>query len=460
MLTFDAAQLVVLLLAWPLAIAGLIAVSQIFKAKTSGLLVYYIAWLSVIHIPGALLLFVNWYQYYPLNWTMTGFMYATVGIVTFSLAAGVTLLILGLKQKPSFVAVQIADRTSARKLAVQLFIFGLVCSAALPFLGAIPSATAIISQSAQLPIIALCILVATRPDSGARLPILLISASLLFPVYTMIFSGFLGFGVAMVLLLSCFCITRLKNKVMYIALAPLLVFVFMSVFVTYMRDRGDLRAAAWYGEGEATTVVSKSVMEFEAFDWNNVRHLTHIDQRLNQNWVVGAAVESLEQGQAQFLEADGLIAAAVAIIPRAIWPDKPTIGGGGKVVTELTGIEFADGTSVGAGQILEFYGAYGFPSLILGMAGLGILLAYADLRSRDAIDNNSYFTFIFWFMPGYAICQPGGNLSEVSSSFISAMLAATLARFLFENGYLKGARRAEIENERALSADPAWTTPR
>ena len=61
-------------------------------------------------------------------------------------------------------------------------------------------------------------------------------------------------------------------------------------------------------------------------------------------------------------------------VPRALWPDKPAVGGGGSLVSEYTGIPFGEGTSVGAGQVLELYVNFGIPGVLAGFTGLGFLL--------------------------------------------------------------------------------------
>src|SRR5205814_7729697 len=101
------------------------------------------------------------------------------------------------------------------------------------------------------------------------------------------------------------------------------------------------------------------------------RHRGAIDRRLNQNFLVGAAAASLESGQVEYASGATLGNMIVALIPRAIWPDKPAVGGGGSVVADFTGIEFAEGTSVGAGQVLEFYVNFGTWGVIGGFLLLG-----------------------------------------------------------------------------------------
>jgi hypothetical protein len=60
----------------------------------------------------------------------------------------------------------------------------------------------------------------------------------------------------------------------------------------------------------------------------------------------------------------------LALIPRLVC-DKPQVGGGGSIVRDFTGIEFGDNTSVGAGQVLEFYVNFGTWGVIGGFCYLG-----------------------------------------------------------------------------------------
>ena len=83
-----------------------------------------------------------------------------------------------------------------------------------------------------------------------------------------------------------------------------------------------------------------------------------------------------EDGWAAF--AYGATVPPWALIPRAVWPDKPDVAGSGDIVSEFTGIRFAEGTSVGVGQVMEFYVNFGIPGVLIGFFGLGYLLMWLD----------------------------------------------------------------------------------
>jgi hypothetical protein len=59
------------------------------------------------------------------------------------------------------------------------------------------------------------------------------------------------------------------------------------------------------------------------------------------------------------------------MIPRVLWPDKPAVGGGGDIVSQFTGVQFARGTNIGPGQVLGFYMNFGIWGVIGGVCCLG-----------------------------------------------------------------------------------------
>src|SRR5262249_11549055 len=140
-------------------------------------------------------------------------------------------------------------------------------------------------------------------------------------------------------------------------------------------------------------------------------HVEALDERLNQNWLVGAAVMYHEDGFSPF--AYGATVPLWAFIPRAVWPDKPDIGGGGSVVSDFTGIQFAEGTSVGAGQVLEFYVNFGIPGVLVGFFGFGYLLMRLDRGIMSSLAASDTRAFLVRAMPGLVLLNPGGNLLEL-----------------------------------------------
>jgi hypothetical protein len=160
-------------------------------------------------------------------------------------------------------------------------------------------------------------------------------------------------------------------------------------------------------------------------------HVAALDGRLNQNYLVGAAILYHESGAVPFVY--GGTVPLWALIPRAIWPDKPQVGGGLDVVSEFTGIQFAEGISVGAGQVLEFYVNFGIPGLLIGFLGLGFLLMRLDQGAMRSLAAGDMRGFLPQAMPGLMLLQPGGNLLEILVACVAGYLTAHLvisSRFL------------------------------
>jgi hypothetical protein len=202
----------------------------------------------------------------------------------------------------------------------------------------------------------------------------------------------------------------------------------MSLYVTYMRDRTDIREVVWGGESVTARLnrLEDTFLNLELFDIYNVDHLQRVDLRLNQNYLVGMGVEYLDQHPDSFANGETILEAVFAPIPRALWPDKPSAAGSGDLVSRFTGIQFAEGTSVGIGQVMELYVNFGTPGVFLGFIILGAVLAYVDAQAARYRNSGEWHRFTMWFLPGLSLLQLGGSLVEVTSSAAAAIVVAVL----------------------------------
>ena len=144
-----------------------------------------------------------------------------------------------------------------------------------------------------------------------------------------------------------------------------------------------------------------------------------IDGRLNQNGLVGAAVVNLSANQ-DYANGETLWMAVLAMIPRALWPDKPISAGSGDLVTRFTGITFGEGTSVGIGSVMELYANFGTRGEFWGFVILGLIVGLADVRAADYLHAGQWHQFAVWFATGLALLQVGGSLVEVTSSALGS----------------------------------------
>ena len=250
----------------------------------------------------------------------------------------------------------------------------------------------------------------------------------LLPLLTLISGGFIGYGIYFMLaILSLyFQITRFRRAILLVA--PIIGWLGLSLGVAYLDGRSEIREAVWYqqsGLGDRLERVFDIFEDFELYSWNDENHVRNIDMRLNQNLIVGMAVDQVESSQVAL--AYGGTAPLWSLIPRVLWPDKPSVGGGRDVVSHYTGLYFQPGTSVGAGQPFEFFVNFGWAGLVAGFIFWGILLAHLDHRLARGLRQSDPKQLLYYGMPGIALLQPGGNLMEILVSFIAAMIAARLA---------------------------------
>ena len=122
--------------------------------------------------------------------------------------------------------------------------------------------------------------------------------------------------------------------------------------------------------------------------------------------------------------------AVIALIPRVFWTDKPVLAGSGDLVANYTGYHFAEGTSVGIGNVMEFYINFGKWGVIVGFLILGVIIALIDRGAGMSLADNDWLTFACWYLPGMAFLQVGGSFVEVTASAVSALAVAVLVKWL------------------------------
>src|SRR5258708_6915960 len=170
------------------------------------------------------------------------------------------------------------------------------------------------------------------------------------PLATLITGGFLGYGIYWVLSILAFLFVISRHRARFYAAAPFVVYLGLSLFVAYMGQRTGIRELVWEKQAGLPQRLERGARVFPSLhplDLTSPVDLGTLDSRLNQNVLVGLAVEHIDSGWAQF--AYGATVPIWGLVPRAIWPEKPDIGGGRTVVAEFTGIHFWEDTSVGPG---------------------------------------------------------------------------------------------------------------
>lgn len=440
-----------LLLIWLAVGVGLLWLVARRRGASAGLPLAYYLGLSLIHIPGAMLYLDHENSGLIAAWTRLGFEQTVIGMVAF--LGGVMIATMAWPVMKADVSAsnsgftQPKDRALGRLSAIYLAIGAIAYFAVLPLVSNIPSAGAIISAFGSLLIVGICLRLWHANASKSTLRFWLTMALIpALPLATMIQGGFIGFGTYWAIAVVTFMFAQSARKVLYLLAAPVVVFAGISLFVTYMAARTEFRQLVWYEQADFGARVERVADIFRKFEWldtSNFLHRKAIDDRLNQNFLVGASVERLEAGAAQFALGGTFGSIALVLIPRAIWPDKPQVGGGGTIVQDFTGLQFAEGTSVGAGQVLEFYVNFGVWGVVSGFLFYGWLIGRLDQLSIEYLRMDDQKRFLLWFLTGLTLLQPGGNLLEITVSMVSSVVAAfALGYFLNSHSAVDSIKRS------------------
>lgn len=412
-----------LVLIWVVLLVALIVL--VGKPMTGGPLVLsYFLGLSLIHLPGALIyLDPQSIGPSPVE-TELGFRLTVIGLAAFVFGAAVART--APKPERSATATEIVSRFAPQVwplLAVGFVSYAFLMARA----SAIPSGTALVSSLGSLMTIGIWLrfYAATATDNSRRLLTTLALVPLL-PVTSLSAAGFLGYGIYWALSAMSFLFIILRRRFWFYVGAPIFGALGLSFFAVYFSLRVILRFVVSTGGtlSDRLGAISQIVSNFEFMSLDSPILILAIDQRLNQNYLVGYGIERYENGTTGLLY--GGTVQLWTLIPRALWPDKPEIGGGGDVVSQFTGIPFAQGTSVGVGQVLEFYMNFATAGVIVGFFVLGALLMRIDTGLMRAMRRGDMAGVLLFGMPGLALMQPGGNLVEVIVAAIGAIVASRI----------------------------------
>jgi hypothetical protein len=307
----------------------------------------------------------------------------------------------------------------------------------LPLFGNVATVTAAIAAIGSLIVVGICLRLwvarYTRNSVKFWSTILLLP---LLPIGGLVQSGLVSFGTYWILGVLTFIFCQSNRRFAYVLMAPAVIYIGLSAFVCYLGARNEIRAIVW-SKNEITLsnriqpVEDALIRNIGWFDPSNLRHRILIGARLNQSWLTGVAARRFDSGQQAYAQGATLATMVMGLIPRAVWPEKPQVGGGGTVVHDFTGIKFARGISVGAGQVFEFYVNFGTLGVIGGFLLWGWLLGRMDLRIIEALCRGDQRRFFIWFL----ICVPllrgaEANLLEIEVSAITAAITAYGLGFL------------------------------
>ncbi|MFI5177515.1 MAG: hypothetical protein ACHQO8_03070, partial [Vicinamibacterales bacterium] len=387
-----------------------------------GLAVAFVVSLSSLHFLAATLYVLPWYGGLDRDYIQSGLFIALEGLLGFAVGGVVMSLILQSETSPPPEESDPQTRQGLIYLATGLALYTVIRTS----VSGIPSIGAIAGAGSSLVVFGLCL---QCWQVARRRQVAWLAASALLPFITILTQGYLSYGIAALVVIFAFVAENARPRWALIVGGLAVSYLTMSFYVTYMRDRNEIREAVWNGAGadERVRIISKTLTTMEAFDPFNAAHLARVDDRLNQNYLVGRAESWLTQRYTPFGHGSTLADAALALVPRVLWPDKPMSAGSGDLVSRYTGMQFGEDTSVGIGQIMELYVNFGSPGVAIGMAVIGALIILVDERAAIALAHGDVRRCCVWFVPGLSLLQVGGSLVDVSLTAGAGLAVAALA---------------------------------
>jgi len=420
-------------------------------------MIFYIMGFLLGHCLTPIIYFLPWYKYGDIDTTLKGFHVATYGVISFCIGNvilapyfmrlfNIRLSNYSITQLPNFPnnnypMTQLLNHAKNRihsNLPKLYLVIGII-SYFLMFsiVGRLPTLNALVSVGQQLILIGIFLACwkAWSKKNNKKLFVYLI-LSLSFPFITIIHQGFFGAGMSMTMMIYLFTLKFFRPRWKAVTAFLLLIYLGLTFYQSYMRDRKELRDTIWGGAPiiERVEELGTTLSNAEWFNPFDVEQLKRVDDRMNQNFLVGKAVDYLGKTK-DYAYGETLWESMIALVPRIIWRDKPVYAGSGDMVSKYTGLIFTPGTSVGVGQVMEFYINFGIPCVIIGFLVLGIIIAIIDLMAGYHLVRGNWQKFALWILPGLAFLNLGGSLVEVTSSAGAGLVVAYLASRLRSSHY-------------------------
>ena len=398
-------------------LAFLVLVAVVRKGSrfsSLGLPVAYLFGMLLIHIPGAIAHCSSEADLPNPEWTAEGIQLTSIGSWCF--VAGVWGARWRRKAMPTGIW------APGPRFWLFCLVAGWIVTYGLSPLGRIPSIGAAIEKGAAIWMLG--VMLGLRSGSGRA--VIWGFAMLLYPVLMLLLGGFLSYGSTAVMICLAPLAVSVRSYWRVAVGIALVAIVSFHVFLSYFQNRDDIRDAVWTGAGLERRVAeaSKILEDLKWFDPNDERQLASLDQRLNQNSFVGLAAANLESGQVEFLNGRSIWEGLQALVPRIVWPSKPVYGGSPKIVSEMTGLTFAEGTSFGVGQVMEFYINFGLSGVVIGFLLLGWALGRLDLMAAVAERAGDVPRLFRCYLPAVALIQPNGSIVELMGGVAAGFVAA------------------------------------
>jgi hypothetical protein len=383
-----------------------------------GLPAAYLFGLLLIHVPGAIAHSVSSSSLSDSEWTATGIHLTAIGSLCF--IAGVWLA------RRRKVVIPRSLAASQQRFWVFCLLAGWLVVYGLSRLGRIPSLGAAIEKGGAVWMLGVLLGLRSTVHQGSPLALLWGATMLVYPVLMLLLGGFLSYGSTAIMICLAALVVSTRNH-WHVALGIMLASIIgFHLFLSYFGNRDAIRDAVW-GGADLETRVERATGIFKDLKWfdpNDPKDLQALDARLNQNYFVGLAAARIEAGDVEYLWGRSVWEGVLALVPRIIWPEKPVYAGSPQIVSEMTGLRLAEGTSFGVGNVMEFYINFGIAGAVGGFLLLGWALGRLDLLAARAERSGNVSKLFLYFLPAVALIQPNGSIVELTSGAAAGWIAA------------------------------------
>jgi hypothetical protein len=403
-----------------------------------GLPIAYLFSLLLIHVPGAYVNLVSNFDFLIFSdYVETGIRFTAIGSVCFVVGVWAVRL-FSIKPTPS-----VAAPADERRFSWFCLTGGWLFTYALSSLHSISSLGAVVDRAGGVWMLGVMVgLRSAVKHNKLIMAGMWLAALAVYPTLMLLLGGFLSYGsAAIIIVVSILAISVEKGWKVVIGLI-VGVFLALNVFVNYFAHRDKIREEAW-GSAQLSERVDATLdimRDFEWFDSRNAWQVEAIDARLNQNFFAGLAAARIEEGAVDYLYGRSVWEGLIALIPRALWPDKSVFAGSPQIVSEMTGLKLNENTSFGVGNVMEFEINFGVPGLVVGFFLLGFLLRALDRHAAALLRRANFGSAIVSFLPAIALIQPNGSLVELTSGAAAALVAALGWKWAWNHWLVPAAR--------------------
>jgi len=232
------------LLAW--VVIGVLALTTMWshQGQGTGLVLAFFCNMVLIHWFSGVITFFPWYSSAEYSTTTAGFGVSTVGIVAFAVGCFI-FAPLFFHAEDETLPFRVAESDSR---FLRLFLKIGVVSLVLGALGGrkLPSVAAILAGGQAFGFAGIGFGIwQSYLHQNRRQLWLCLAAVPAFPLLTMMLQGFLGFGVGYTIIVACFFVAIYRPRWTTALLLIPLGYLALSLFVTYMRDRNEIRSVVW-----------------------------------------------------------------------------------------------------------------------------------------------------------------------------------------------------------------------